>query len=284
MKRTNKAKEINYLIEQWKQGVEEFKPNELKINGFDLSKDIIEIGNFRLKLNTWGKYSISIIDNNKDLNNILISEKTKAFKYFQTLLKKSKTKISPNDLLDFNLNDRIKYLQIGNIEIIDNSTPFSRLIKRELDIQISDTNKNSDGKWKNNSINYKNVIKVLQEFQITNFNKITEVKVNKLLEDHFRKYFENAHKSKGGSDSLYDLVIGDNDFVIEIKMSKAIKTASGRQKASGQIKQYISEYDVKNFMLLIVGDKEDKQNEKVQYLENEVINDYNCFYYFLEFE
>ena len=277
-------KKNKYLIDQWKLGVKHFKPETLKKNGFDISNEIIEIGNFKLKLNLLGNYTFSIKDNSKDLNNIPISKNTKAFKYFQTLLKKNKTKIDPDELLDFNLNNRIKYLQIGNIEIIDNSNEWSWLEKKKFDIQIYDDDKNSDGKWKNNSINYKNVIKVLQEFKIKNVDKLTEVKVNKLLEEHFRKYFENAHKSKGGADSLYDLVIGDNDFVIEIKMAKALKTASGRQKASGQIKQYVSEFDVENFMLLVIGDEEDKQNEKILYLEKEVINDYNCFYYFIEFE
>ena len=58
-------------------------------------------------------------------------------------------------------------------------------------IELIDEDRNAGGLWKDDLINKKNVLKVLNSFKIQKdiFDNLSEVQLNKELENHFRKYY-----------------------------------------------------------------------------------------------
>ncbi|MCD4794359.1 MAG: hypothetical protein K8R54_14075 [Bacteroidales bacterium] len=278
----NNKGQIDFLKQTWIEGYKSIKVTTAKNEGFDTSKKEIIIGNYKLVKDGlfYDYYKIKLINIDNDLDNNPISENNKAFKYIQTLYNQGTTEIHSKDLYPFNLNTKLGKFSIGNVQLTQIG------ISEKYRISLLNPEMSTDGKLKDESVNYKNVIQVLQEFSISKkkLQDINEVKLNDELEKHFRKHFENAHKSTGKLRGLFDLVIGNLDFVIELKLSKSIKNSGARQRASGQIKQYLKEYQSKNFLLLVVGNIDDKQDKNIKSLEKEITKEYKCFYHFLETE
>jgi len=271
-------KQIEFLIRTWYEGYTSLKTSTTKKNGFDTNEEQIEIGNFILKLAFLGGYDLKIKDKNLDLLGKPYSENKKAFKYLQTLFNQGTYEVHSKDLFQFKINTKLGKIEFSNLKLTQVG------LTQKYRISLIDSERNSDGKWLDESVDYKKVIEVISNFSIskTEFNKLNETKINTLLEKHFRNYFENTSKSTGNLRGLLDLVVGNLDFVIELKLSKSLKNAGQRQRASGQIKQYLEEQGNNNFMLLVVGDKEDKQDKNLKSLEKEVTKEYKCFYHFIE--
>lgn len=279
MKKTTIGSKIKFLQDCLKEGFTRIKTSTFEEEGFDKTKSEIEIGNFRLKKDIFiGGYVIEIINEHNDLDNRPICENKKAFTYLQTLIKKGISEVTHRDLSDLNIITDLSPFTIGNIKL-------SRIyLLRDYNIELLDKNKTSDGRWNDKSIDYKKVLKTLQSFEMSDSAKNKEVKINTELELHFRKYFENVKKSTGPLTGLFDLMIGNLDFVIEIKMSKSLLKSGERHRASGQIKEYLKQFGSNNFMLLVFGPVKDKQDKNLISLENEVTKEYDCFYHFIELD
>lgn len=278
MKKTTLNSKIKFLQTCLKEGYASIKSSTAENEGFDLSKPEIKIGNFRLKRDIlFGGYNVSLLNNAYDLDNKPINENLKAFKYLQSLLQKGNHEISMKDLADYNIVTDLDSFSIGNIKL------EKEKFFKSYSIRLSDKLKTSDGKWKDNTIDFSKVMKALQSFVVSESAKTKEVKINSELELHLRKYFENAHKSTGPSTGYFDLVIGNMEFVIEIKMSRALIKSNKRYEASGQIKQYLKQYGSNNFLLLVFGPKEDEEDRNLLSLKNEVVKEYKCYYHFFYF-
>lgn len=279
MKISTVESKIKFLQDCLKEGYTRIKTSRAEEEGFDKNKSEIEIGNFKFSRdNFFGGFDIELINNAYDLDNKPIIDNKKAFTYLQTLIKKGISEISIEDIKDFNIITELSSFAIGNISLSKIS------MYKNYRIDLLDKNKTSEGKWNDKSVDYKKVIKAIQSFKISESAKSKEVKINNELELHFRKYFENSHKSTGPLTGFFDLVIGKMNFVIEIKMSKALLKASKRNEASGQIKQYLKQFRSNNFMLLVFGPAKDKQDKNLIYLENEITKEYDCFYHYFEIE
>lgn len=278
MAKKKNIKAIPKLIEYWNEGTKGLKTSTVKKLGLEMSDKIIEIGNFKLiKDNLFGGYDLKLIDKGKDLNNNLIEDNTKALTHIQTIWKQDILEINSKELHPFGLNTRIGNMDFGNFKLSQIG------ISQRYRIELIDKEKGADGKWIDEYIDYKKIIKVLHDFPLTKINltKSTETKLNGELENHFRKYFENANKSSGKIRGLFDLVIGEMNFVIEIKMASSLKSSGQRQRASGQIKQYLEEFGNKNLMLLVLGTSDMKQDKNIKSLEKEVLKDFKCFYHYM---
>lgn len=281
MAKKKNIKAIPKLIEYWNEGTKGLKTSTVEKLGIETSDKIIEIGNFKLiKDNLFGGFDLKLIDKGKDLNNNLIENNTKALKHIQDIWKQDILEIHSKELHPFDLNTRIGKMEFGNFKLSQSG------LSQSYKIELIDNEKGADGKWMDEFIDYKKVLKVLQKFSLTKINltKSTETKLNGELEKHFRKYFENANKSSGKIRGLFDLVIGDMNFVIEIKMASSLKNSGQRQRASGQIKQYLEEFGTKNLMLLVLGTSDMKQDKNINSLEKEVLKDFKCFYHYMTAE
>ncbi len=151
-------------------------------------------------------------------------------------------------------------------------------------IKLSDKKKDFEGRWLDQYIDFKKTIIAVQDFKISkkNLTDAKEVNLNKSLEMHLKKYFVNAHMSSGKQRSYFDLVIGNMNYVIEIKLAKALKKTGQMQKAIGQIDGYIEEVKNNKLILLVIGEKIDRQDRNILYIKNDVENKKDCKFYFLE--
>lgn len=267
------------LQKHWKEGVRFLKKSTAESLGLDITKEIIEIGNFRIKKQKiFGGFGVEIIDKSMDLDGKPYIDNIKAINHIHTLYNQGIDTIHSNDLHQFNINTSIGEIEFGNVVL-------SQLgISQKYFIDLVDKEKTIDNKIKDEFIDYKKVMNVLKEYNITKRKLInrTEVDINKELETHFRKYFYNAHKSSGNLRGLFDLELGNLNFVIEIKLSSSLKKSNEKDRASGQVKRYLQEFKKKNFLMLVIGEKADKSEKNIINLEKEIINDFKCYYFFLE--
>ncbi|MFH2140877.1 MAG: hypothetical protein ABIJ97_00540, partial [Bacteroidota bacterium] len=134
------------------------------------------------------------------------------------------------------------------------------------DINIADETKNIDGLYVDSSIDIDLILKVLHDYKypVKNADKISELELNKQLENHLKKYFVNVKKSGTSNKGLIDLIIGsDLNFGIELKLSKELKKSNQSDRAVGQVERYMEIFK-NNFIVIIAGKKEDKQEKYVQ--------------------
>jgi hypothetical protein len=270
---------IKTLQEWWKEDTASLKTKTIEKLGLDTTKDKIEIGNFLLlKDNFFGGYGLKIKDKEKDLDNLLYSKDSKSFEHLEALYRQKISDISSAEIKNLNINTRINPIIIRNIKITQGGL-FHR-----YRIELNDSNKTPDGKWLDNSIDFKKIISCIEQYRYTSqkCRDFSEVQLNKDLESHFKIFFEKVARSGGKQKSLFDLVLGDMTFVIEIKLASSLKSMGKSYSASGQIKAYLNEFKKKNFLLLVAGNRTDKQDKNVESLKAEVLNDFKCYFYYLE--
>lgn len=272
---------IKFLQDTWKEGYTGVKKSTLEKQGFDITHNKIEIGNFLLtKGFLFGDYDISIINKANDLNNIPISENKFAKSHLQALLRQGISEIHSNELHPFNLNTKLGKMVFENITI------YQIGLSESYRIDLVDKEKGIENKIKDDKIDFKKVLNTLEKFELTKkiLKESSEVQLNKLLEDHFRLFFENAHRSSGNLRGAFDLDLGKMNFVIEMKLASSLKKTGERDRASGQAKRYLQDFKKNNFLLLVIGENSDRADRNVISLENEIKNDYKCYFHFLEAE
>jgi hypothetical protein len=270
---------IKFLQDTWKEGYSSIKKSTLEKNGFEIKDEKIEIGNFKLnKSFLFGDYNLELIDNKKDLNNIPIAENNLAKTHLKALISQGINEIHSNELNQFNLNTKLGKMNFDNITI------YQIGITQRYKIDLIDKERGIENKIIDDKIDFIKVINVLHEFKLKkkDLKEMTEVQINKKLEDHFRKYFENAHKSSGNLRGAFDIELGKMNFVIELKLAASLKKTNERDRASGQAKRYLQEFKKNNFLMLVIGNKEDKDDKNIISLETEIKKDFKCYFYFLE--
>lgn len=259
------------------------EPDKLKKVRVNTSKKIIELGNLILKKDLWltDKYSINLADERKDLNSVPFKDHPKLLARVQKLWDQAEKKIPYEDLYKLKIWTPLSIIKVGNFEL--NTGIFSGSY---LGISLIDENKDGYGRWIDNAVEHKKVVKVLDEYKFTKNQMRTfkETKLNAELEKHFRQYFDNTNKSKGNLKGIFDLEIGNMSYVIELKLSSAAKKTAQRDRAYGQMKRYLDEFKSKNYMLLIAGDKADKQNDNIKALKKAAENEFGVNYYFMDAE
>ena len=108
--------------------------------------------------------------------------------------------------------------------------------------------------------------------------------MNSELEKHLRNYFDNCNKSKGNLKGIFDLEIGNMNYVIEMKLASSAKKTDQRDRAYGQMKRYLDEFKSKNFMLFIAGESSDKQDPNIKSLKKAAEKEFGVNFYFLDAE
>jgi hypothetical protein len=253
----------------------------LEKQGFDTKQEKILIGNFKLdKGFLFGDYDLSLIDKEKDLDNNPISENKLVKAHLQALIRQGITEIHSNELHPFNLNTKLGEMTFENITI------YQIGLSQSYRIDFVDKEKGIENKFNDDNIDFKKVLNTLQKFKLRKktLEESTEVQLNKRLEEHFRKYFENAHRSSGNLRGAFDLELGKMNFVIEMKLASSLKKTGERDRASGQAKRYLQDFKKNNFLMLVIGEKADRADRNVISLETEIKNDYKCYFHFLEAE
>jgi hypothetical protein len=280
-KTNNSDPKLKFLQDTWKEGYSSIKKSTTEKQGFDTKLDKIELGNFKLiKGFLFGDYDLSIIDKDKDLDNKPISENKLAKSHLQALIRQGITEIHSKELHQFNLNTKLGKMTFENIII------YQIGLTQSYRIDLVDKEKGIENKIKDDKIDFKKVLNVIQKFDLNKktLKDSSEVQLNKQLEDHFRQYFENAHRSSGNLRGAFDLELGKMNFVIEIKLASSLKKTGERDRASGQAKRYLQEFKKNNFLMLVIGENTDKVDRNIISIETEIKNDFKCYFHFLEAE
>lgn len=187
---------------------------------------------------------------------------------------------------DVNFDEIIKLgLEPGDdIQVEPNLILERQYMFKQYKLRLKDQEKDIEGRWLDDCIKLKNIISALNDYKISSEEliKSNELAVNKSLETHLRKYFASVHMSSGNQRSYFDLVIGNMDFVIEIKLSRALKKTAQMQKAIGQIDGYIRELNNNNLILLVIGNQEDRFSRNISYIRDNIENQKNSIFFYLD--
>jgi hypothetical protein len=249
--------------------------------GIDTTVKSQQFGNVKITNDFWNGLSVSLVDNQRDLDGNLISSNKKLIGRVKNLFENGTKRISVSELKDMNIWNPAKEIPIGNI-MLKNYSDF--LFSYDYyEIKIIDEKKNIDGLWKDSVISTTTVLDVLHKFDIATSRllKMKELDLNKDLECHFRQHFMTVKKGGRSNEGDIDLIIGTNhNYGIELKLAKELTKANISQKAIGQIELYTRQFKG-NFMLIIAGSEMDKNDKFVSEVVRKARNS-NCAYYYLE--
>ena len=268
--------------------IDEITKDDLDGIGIDISKGTQKFGNIEISDSFFGGLEIKIIDSKKDLEGNLLTKNKDLLQKIKNTLSNGSYEINQEELKEYGVFSIDVELVIGNVKLYDQS--LSNLISsifssvKYYTIELIDEDRNAGGLWKDDLITKKNVLKVLNSFKIQKdvFDSLLEVPLNKELEDHFRKYFENVKKGGRSLKGDIDLLLGSNyEYGIELKLAKKLLKSSDCDRAVGQIENYTKDFNKSNFMLIIAGDSEYEYEKNIKRVSAKA-KECNCDYYYLK--
>ena len=268
--------------------IDEITKDDLEGIGIDVSKGTQKFGNIEISDSFFGGLEIKIIDSKKDLEGNLLTKNKDLLQKIKNTLSNGSYEINQEELKEYGVFSIDDELVIGNVKLYDQT--LSNLISsifssvKYYTIELIDEDRNAGGLWKDDLITKKNVLKVLNSFKIQKdvFDSLLEVPLNKELEDHFRKYFENVKKGGRSLKGDIDLLLGSNyEYGIELKLAKKLLKSSDCDRAVGQIENYTKDFNKSNFMLIIAGDSEYEYEKNIKRVSAKA-KECNCDYYYLK--
>jgi hypothetical protein len=268
--------------------------DEMKMMGLNGESDIYEIGIFRLVKSSsflgGTSFKLELTSNDLDFDGGKTENNTSLLKYLQGEYRRKNLTIKAKDLRDFNVNTRRSELTVGNFKLTESllggiNSLLEGKMEKSYDLGLADKRFGSDNKIVNSKVTFKEIQRILNGFVISqsDYENNGEVAINKMLEAYFQGHFENASRSGGAKKSYYDLIIGDPEknegFAVELKLASSLANNAGqRQRASGQVKEYVKNLKNNNLILLIIGPKSEYSNKNIKSLEEEIESDYNCYF------
>jgi hypothetical protein len=268
--------------------------DDMKKMGLNGESDIYEIGIFRLLKSSsflgGTSFKLELTSNDLDFDGGKTENNTPLLKYLQGEFRRKNLTIKAKDLRDFNVNTRRSELTVGNFKLTESllsgiNSLLEGKMEKSYDLGLADKRYGSDNKIVNSKVTFKEIQRILNGFVISqsDYENNGEVAINKMLEVYFQGHFENASRSGGAKKSYYDLIIGDPEknegFAVELKLASSLANNAGqRQRASGQVKEYVKNLKNNNLILLIIGPKTEYSNKNIKSLEEEIESDYNCYF------
>jgi hypothetical protein len=268
---------IKFFQDKIKKEENSIPTKELDKLKVDTSQSSQHFRNILLKKDFFGDWLIKVANENLDLDGTPIIDNKKLISRLKALWENDKKEMKFSELKDMNICTPATTLKIHNFKLINNSILFS---SGYYDITLIDKNKNIDGLWLDKMINTERILDVLKDYTIKSkdLSKISELDLNKLLESHFKKYFENIKKGGTSDKGLIDLIIGDLVYGIELKLARELKKTTQADRAIGQIDRYMEKFGA-NFMVVIAGNEDDKKEKCVQELIKKIRNSKGTYYY-----
>ena len=258
-------KELQELLKNGKTKLDDDFVAKYKI---DELKNLV-FRNIELEENFWGRYVITIIDEENDLDGNDFSENKELVKKLKTLWNNDIYEIEFDFFTKLNIVTPATRLKVGNFLLKAKESLLDWNISDNCyNISIYDDEKNVDDLWTDEAITKDRIIDVLHNFEFNDviYNKNSETKLNTLLEKYFKKFFENVKKSSNSNKGLIDLVIGENnDFGIEMKLARELKKPDQCDRAVGQFSRYTEEFE-DDFLIVVFGTIEEKNEKYVKVL------------------
>jgi hypothetical protein len=268
--------------------------DDMKKMGLNGESEVYEVGIFRLSKSSsflgGTSFKLELTSNDLDFDGGKTENNSSLLKYLQGEFRRKNLIIKAKDLRDFNVNTRRSELTVGNFKLTESlvggiNSLLEGKVEKSYDLGLADKRYGSDNKIVNSKVTFKEIQRILNGFVISksDYEINGEVAINKMLESYFQEHFENASRSGGAKKSYYDLIIGDPEknegFAVELKLaSSLVNNAGQRQRASGQVKEYVKNLKNNNLILMIIGPKDEYSNKNIKSLEEEIESDYNCYF------
>ena len=281
------AKKVNYdnvlksLIATWYEGYDLVSETYLENLGLDTDVSTFEIGNFRLEKRFFSlitkDYTLSLIDWSKDLMNESIKDNVSLIKLIMESFDEGYGAISFKTLAKYKFN--IRLTQFDFSKCWSNRNFILSRYESGFYIIIRDKERDIEGRYISGAINIDRVIAPIIEYKISaNYlSENKEVDINEDLVKHLQNYFVPVKKSTGNSSKYFDVVIGKDDVVIEIKLARELLKSGNYQRAIGQIEDYTDQLGKKdNLLFLIIGNKEEKSERNIKLIEEKISKDMRC--------
>lgn len=232
-------------------------------------KEII-IRNLKLK-KYWASdsYSISLIDEECDLDGTLIKESSKLFAKLLSIWESGKKKITFDEMKRLNIYTTLTELKIKNLCL--NSFP---ILDDTYSISLIDKSKDPEGKWLDEATTIEIIKKEIEQFIPSSKVIAKESELEKELYQFLKTRFHSVEKQVyiGGVKALkIDLEIAHGKIGIELKMADKLIDPLEKQRFIGQMHDYTTKrYDPGNFMLLVAGQHNYRNDIMIKEVRNYV--------------
>jgi hypothetical protein len=253
--------------------------------GLDTNHPSIKIGNFLLKKNILSlitkSYTISVVDEKYDLLNKPIEENEELIDFIKDSYNDNYSFISVKSLEQYHFNTRLKKVDFSNY--FSDTNFILKKHENSYGIIIADKEKDIDGRTLSGEITVSQVIGAIMDYKISEHDlaDTKETTINKDLVDHLKEYFVPVKKSTGNTTKYYDVVVGDDDVIIEIKLARELLKSNNYQRTLGQIQDYTKNLGTKdNLILLVIGEKHEKLERNIHLLESTIKNEKMCHYFY----
>ena len=218
-----------------------------------------------------------IVDSKRDLDGVLISEKSDLLRTLISKWDNGIKKIPFSDMMRLNIFTTASKLRIGNF-ILYTNLPFDKSYL----IDIKDSKKDAQGRWTDKETSAKRIITELKKLE--NDLKIitTERKLHSLISNHLKQTFHSVSSEVSIGDlktTKIDIEVGQK-IGIELKMAKSLDRSSELQRTIGQVTyEYIKKYPGSCLLVVVGGPAVSRTSRVVKELSTAVKKQKSNFYY-----
>jgi hypothetical protein len=247
---TVKAAQRMYL-----EGKTSVSSSKLAKLGISELKKIIEIGNLRfVKDAFFDSYTISLVDEDRDLDGKMIRERKDLFNRLVTLWEENKRRISFEEMKDLNIFTSRSTLVIKNFRLSSSGLFFAD----HYSIELIDQDKDPEGRWTDETTNVDRVLMELKSLSPAQETRAKEGALEIELFNFLRDRFHTVQRQIyiGGAKALkIDLDLADGKIGIELKLAKSLLNANEKQRFIGQMHDYTTKrYQPEGFILVVAGE------------------------------
>ncbi|MCX6141861.1 MAG: hypothetical protein NTZ35_01440 [Ignavibacteriales bacterium] len=261
---------LRVVQKKYLEGERSISFSEIGKLGIKQTEKTVQIGNLRLKSNSFLEYySVSLIDEEKDLDGLPIRENKKLFARLLTLWEEGKTRIYFDEMKKLNIYTPKSSFEIKNFRL--SSVGPWRV--DHYGISLIDEKKDPEGKWIDEMTNAKRVLAELESFEPSGDSYKKETALEKELFFFFRDRFHTVQRQLyiGGSVKALriDFDIADGKIGLELKLAESLLDSTEKQRLIGQMHDYTTKrYKPENFILVIAGELRLRSDPTISEIRN----------------
>lgn len=231
--------------------------SEMERLGIKDTEKIVVVGNLRLKRNEFLEYySISLIDEENDLDGLPIRENRRLFQRLEALWEEGKDEIGFEELKKLNIYTPKSTLLLKNFRL--NNFHVLAITRDSYSISLIEDDKDPQGKWIDEATNVDRVLIELKTFMASPATRQREAAVEKELFAFFRDRFHSVQRQVyigGGVKALkIDFDFANGRVGLELKLAESLLNSTEKQRLIGQMHDYTTKrYKPENFILVVAG-------------------------------
>ena len=271
---TVKAVQKMYL-----EGKTSISSSELAKFGISELKKNIEIGNLRIEKDVFfDSYTISLVDEEKDLDGKLILDRKDLFGRLVALWEENKRRISFEEMKGLNIVTPKSTIDIKNLRLTSTGIFFSD----HYSIDLIDQEKDPEGRWTDQATNVDRVLTELKAMTLAQQPRKNEVALEKEIFAYLRERFHTVQRQFyiGGVKALkIDFDFANGKIGLELKLAESLLNSTEKQRFIGQMHDYTTKrYKSENFILVVAGDEVYRNDPTVREIK-ELVNRASRFYF-----